>query len=397
MNILFVFFTMSHLSQSSMYSDMVNVFRENGHQVFPIAPINEVGKKTSFISKENEIEVLRVKTLDVFSKNKFKKGFANLLLSHQFKNSYNKFWKDKKIDLIVVATPSVMFADFVAFLKKKHKAKTLLMQKDIFPQNAVDLGYMKKNGITYNFFKKHELKLLKTADFIGCTSPGNIEYLLQNNDFLIKENMRLLYNSTKLLEFSQDDNIKIKYNLQDKYVVVFGGNMGKPQQLENVLLLAKKCEIFIDVVFLIIGSGTEVDALKVDASQQGLKNINFVEKVPRKEYFQLLSNCNVGLISLHKNFTVPNTPMKLNDYLNAGIPVLASIDRSNDLGFLLEKNQMGEFAYADTPEDLFDAFKKLYQDKERRKKLGQNGKEFCKENLSAYKSYQTIIKLVENV
>lgn len=388
---------MSHLSQSSMYSDMVNVFRENGHQVFPIAPINEVGGKTSFISKENEIEVLRVKTLDVFSKNKFKKGFANLLLSHQFKNSYNKFWKDKKIDLIVVATPSVMFADFVAFLKKKHKAKTLLMQKDIFPQNAVDLGYMKKNGITYNFFKKHELKLLKTADFIGCTSPGNIEYLLQNNDFLIKENMRLLYNSTKLLEFSQDDNIKIKYNLQDKYVVVFGGNMGKPQQLENVLLLAKKCEIFFDVVFLIIGSGTEVDALKVDASQQGLKNINFVEKVPRKEYFQLLSNCNVGLISLHKNFTVPNTPMKLNDYLNAGIPVLASIDRSNDLGFLLEKNQMGEFAYADTPEDLFDAFKKLYQDKERRKKLGQNGKEFCKENLSAYKSYQTIIKLVENV
>lgn len=379
-----------------MYSDMVNVFHKNGHKVFPMAPINGNENKTH-ISRENNIEVLRIKTLDVFSKNKFKKGFANILLSPQFKSGYNKFWKDHKIDLVIVATPSVMFANFISYLKKQIKADVLLMQKDIFPQNAVDLGFMNKDGLIYNFFKKNEVKLLSTADFIGCTSPGNIEYLLKHYNFLDKKNVILLYNSTNLLEFSVDKTIRSKYQLENKFVIVFGGNMGKPQQLENVLSLAKKCNVYEDVKFLIIGTGTEVEDLKKEAEKLALSNIHFINKVPREDYFQVLSSCNVGLISLHQNFTVPNTPMKLNDYLNAGIPVLASVDRSNDLGIILEKNNMGRYAYADCPEDLFSAFKELYENKDQCNELGINGKKFCIENLSADKSYETILEIVRSV
>lgn len=378
-----------------MYSDMVNVFHKHGHKVFPMAPINGEESK-SFISKEEGVDILRTKTMDVFSKNRFKKGFANILLSNQFKKSYDKFWKEQDIDLIIVPTPSVMFADFVTYLKKHTKAKVLLMQKDIFPQNAVDLGFMKKDGITYNFFKKHELKLLSTVDFVGCTSPGNIDYLLRHYDFLDEKTVKLLYNSSNLLQSSSNQNIRAKYNLEDNFTVVFGGNMGKPQQLENVLLLAKKCAIYDDVRFLIIGTGTEVEELKKEAEQLQLKNLRFIDKVLREEYFDLLSNCNVGLISLHQNFTVPNTPMKLNDYLNAGIPILASIDRNNDLGTILEENKMGKYAYADSPDDLFKAFEELYRDESKRLEMGKNGKEFCTENLSAEKSYQTILEIIKS-
>lgn len=379
-----------------MYSDMVNVFHQNGHKVFPIAPTN-CDEDKSFISKEIGIDVLRVKTMDVFNKDKFKKGFANVLLPYQFKKSYNKYWKNQKIDLIIVATPSVMFADFVSYLKKQTKAKVLLMQKDIFPQNAVDLGYMKKNSFIYKFFKKNELKLLSVSDFIGCTSPGNINYLIKHYDFLTEDKVKLLYNSTNLLEFSSMEDIRSKYSIENKFVVVFGGNMGKPQQLENVLLLAKKCMIFENVKFLIIGTGTEVEELKKEARKLHINNIKFVNKVPRGEYFELLSSCNLGLISLHQDFTVPNTPMKLNDYLNAGIPVLASIDRSNDLGALLENNKMGMYAFADSPESLFSAFKALYTNESKCTELGRNGKKFCIENLSAEQSYKRILEIFKGV
>src|SRR5690606_1503199 len=118
LNILFVFFTLPHLSQSSMYSDMVNVFHENGHNAFPMAPINNEDKK-SFISSEQGINVLRVRTRDVFSKDLIQKGIANLLLPYQYKIAFTKFWKLQSFDIIIVVTPSVMFADFVAFAKKK--------------------------------------------------------------------------------------------------------------------------------------------------------------------------------------------------------------------------------------------------------------------------------------
>lgn len=395
LNILFVFFTLPHLSQSSMYSDMVNTFHKNGNNIFPMAPINNE-ERHSYISTENGVDVLRVKTRDVFSSNKFEKGFANILLSYQYKKSYKNFWKDKDIDLIVVATPSVMFADFISYLKKKRKTRVYLMQKDIFPQNAVDLGFMRKDGIFYDFFKKNEIKLLQSADWIGCTSPGNIKYLLNHYSFLKEERVKLLYNCTNILDISVDAMLLSKYNLENKFIVVFGGNMGKPQQLENILCLAKKCKIYHDVLFLIIGKGTEVENLKQEIRILELNNITIFDKVPREDYFELLANCNIGLISLHQDFTVPNTPMKLNDYLNAGIPVLASIDRSNDLGDLLVKNKMGRYAFADTPDDLFIEFVLLYENKNLCNELGENGKRFCFENLSAEKAYIEIMKDIKN-
>jgi glycosyltransferase involved in cell wall biosynthesis len=379
-----------------MYSDMVNEFKKNGHSVLPMAPILS-GSLNSHISLENGIEVLRVKTFDVFSKNVLEKGFANLFLSYQYKKSYQSFWKEKPVDLVIVATPSVMFADYVFYIKRIKKARVYLMQKDIFPQNAVDLGLMKKKSLIFKFFKKNEIKLLTTADIVGCTSTGNIQYFLKHYHFLNRDKVKLLYNSTKLFSSSSSSNLNTYTDLKHKFVVIFGGNMGKPQQLENVLKLAIRCKDYKDVVFLIIGKGTEVEKLKKIAQSKAISNLKFIESVPRKEYFNLLSNSDIGLISLHQDFSVPNTPMKLNDYLNAGIPVLASIDRDNDLGNLLVENNMGRYAFADSPEELFNQFSILYNDKILRNKLGKNGYNFCLKNLSVEKAYADVFEHLENI
>ena len=379
-----------------MYSDIVNEFQMSGHTVLPMAPII-AGSSKSNISLENGIEVLRVKTYDVFSKNILKKGLANLHLSYQFTKAYLSFWNKKPIDMIIVATPSIMFADFVVYVKKRKLAKVYLMQKDIFPQNAVDLGLIKKKSLIYNFFRKNELKLLETADVIGLTSPGNIKYFSDNYLFLNKEKFQLLYNSSKLFTPDKDSHTSKPHHLKDKFLVVFGGNMGKPQQLGNVLILAKKCSKLRNVVFLIIGKGTEVEELKHATKKLEINNIEFIDSVPREAYFELLSNCNIGLISLNQNFTVPNTPMKLNDYLNAGIPVLASIDRATDLGDLLVQNKMGLYAYADSMDDLFRNFMTLYQDEELCMRMGRNGYDFCLKNLSVEKACQDIMQHIEGL
>lgn len=389
MNVLFVLYSLPNLVESSMYSDLVNEFRKNGHNIYPIAPSRSLTSK-SFLSIENSTEVLRVKTIDVFSKNLIKKGLANILLPVQFKKAFKKYWKDISYDAIIVATPSVMFADFVFYLKQKSKAKVYLMQKDIFPQNAVDLGMMTNNSFLYKYFKRKEVKLLRTADFIGCTSPANITYLLKNNNFLLTKNLHLLYNSSNILHIKPDLSKFNQLGLEKKFVVVFGGNMGKPQQLENVLYLAKKCTVYDDVVFLIIGSGTQAEYLKTTSKRCNLNNLIFINPLRRDEYFSLIAACNVGLISLHQDFTVPNTPMKLNDYLNASLPVLASIDRNNDLGVILLENKMGLYAFADSPNELFNRFEELYSDREKCKEYGRNGYLFCKENMSTSVSYKTI-------
>lgn len=379
-----------------MYSDMVNEFRNKGHNVLPMAPIISESSKTG-ISLENDIEVLRIMTLDVFSKNIFEKGFANLLLSFQYKKAYNLFWKEKPLDIVVIPTPSVMFADFINYVKKIKIAKVYLMQKDIFPQNAVDLGLMNEKSPIFKFFKKNEIKLLETADIIGCTSPGNVQYFLNHYPSLNKDKIKLLYNNTKLFDSLTNASSTLNPDLKGKFMVVFGGNMGRPQQVENVLNLAKRCVEYKDVIFLIIGKGTEMENLKRLAKNASTPNLKFIESLPREEYFNLLSNCNIGLISLHQDFSVPNTPMKLNDYLNAKIPVLASIDRNNDLGRLLVENKMGCYAFADSPNELLRQFLILYNDNELRADLGENGYDFCLKNLSVEKACKDIFQHLNSI
>jgi glycosyltransferase involved in cell wall biosynthesis len=397
MNILFVLYDLPHLSKSSMYSDLVNEFKRNGHNVFPMAPML-MNYKQSDIFNENDIEVLRVKTMNVFDNGIIKRGLANILLPLKFKKAYCSFWSNISIDLIIVATPSVMFAGFISFVKNKNKSKVYLLQKDIFPQNAVDLGFFKKNSLLYKFFKINEIKLLNTADVVGCTSLGNIKYFLTNYSFPNNKKFKLLYNSTKL--FLTKTHLPLSIlddDLINKFIVVFGGNLGKPQQFENVLLLAKNATVINDVLFLILGKGTEIDRMKEIVKALEITNIKFINEISRENYFNLLCNCDLGLISLHQNFSVPNTPMKLNDYLNASLPILASINRKNDLGELLVNNKIGRYAFADSPDLLFEHFLELYQDKELRIEMGKNGYDFCLKNLSVEKSYKDILYQLDDI
>ena len=72
------------------------------------------------------------------------------------------------------------FKKVIDYFKKRDNATTFLLLKDIFPQNAVDLGILSKRGvkgIIYRFFRKKERDLYRISDYIGCMSPANVAYV----------------------------------------------------------------------------------------------------------------------------------------------------------------------------------------------------------------------------
>lgn len=375
-----------------MYTTLVEEFVNHGHDVVVLAP----GNTKTLVSVEKSIEVLRVQTLPIKNVPNYLKGISNLLLPYQYAAALNKFYKEKNFDLIIIPTPPITLVDLAAKLKKKFNASLYLVLRDIFPQNAVDLGFMKKGGILYNFFRSKEKKLYKEADFIGCMSEGNIDYVLKHNNFVNPSKLHELKNFQK--PYKSTDNsrqfLKEKYKLNNKFVVVFGGNMGKPQQLENVLTLAQAAMAYPDIVFLLLGEGVQMNRISGLIEKQNISNIYLNSTIPKQEYQDLISICDIGLISLNQDFTIPNIPSKALDYLNVGLPILASLDKATDFGSILDRYNLGLWVHATQPEELIEKLLNLYHNKELRETMEKNGKAYFNKYLLPDIAYNTIIQQV---
>lgn len=391
--VLFIMFAFPDLNKSfNMYTTLVEEFVRNGHEVSVVAP----GSGKTGIYIEDKIPILRVKTLPIKNVPNYLKGISNVLLPYQFELALNQFYKGKSFDLIISPTPPITLADLVTKLKRRYRAKFYLILRDIFPQNAVDMGFIKKDGFLHWYFRRKELKLYKEADFIGCMSQENINYVIKHNRSISRVKFHELKNYQKPYQgFGSDlDLLKKKYGIENKFVVVFGGNMGKPQHLENVLTLAESVLTYPDIVFLLVGEGVQMKSIKADVKTRGLTNINMHPTIPKQEYQDLLSLCDIGLISLHKDFTIPNIPSKALDYFNVGIPVLASLDQSTDFGKILDEANCGLWSFAGQHQPLKDNLIQLYFDRDMKKLLGINGKKYFQSNLLPDMAYLTIMKVI---
>jgi glycosyltransferase involved in cell wall biosynthesis len=394
MRVLFLFLSYPDMTKSfNMFTTLVEKFTKNGHETYVLAP----GTGTTRISYEKGVNVVRVNTLPLKSTPNYIKGFANFLLPNQFEASLNRFYKDIKFDLIISATPPVTFVDLITRLKKKHGAKFYLILRDIFPQGAIDLGIMRRRGIAYKYFRNKERKLYKSADFIGCMSEGNVHYLLEHNPHLERSKLHVLKNFQVLNNIKAFDREKLKkeYGFEGKFIAVFGGNMGKPQQLENVIELAKSCVKYSDVIFLLLGEGQQMQQLSQLVKSQNIANIMIRDTIPKQDFQNLVSICDIGLISLHKDFTIPNIPSKTLDYFNLGIPVLASIDKSTDYGRMLDEAEAGLWSIACDHANFLENFDRLYQDPLLRYQMGKNGRRYFEKNLTPEIAYKTILSIVE--
>ena len=187
MNILFstMSSSMENISSSGIYTDLMRKFRDEGHEVYIIFPRERRLGLSTEVKVDNHIHSLGVKTLNVTKTNVIEKGIGQLMLGFQFRSALKEHFGNVKFDLILYSTPPITFTKVVRSVKKSNpNALSYLLLKDIFPQNAVDIGMLNKTGLKgllYKYFRSKEKKLYQISDYIGCMSPANVKYLLEHN------------------------------------------------------------------------------------------------------------------------------------------------------------------------------------------------------------------------
>lgn len=399
MNILFLtLLDFQSLDERNIYTDLLREFVKNSDNVYVVSPAERRTKQKTHIVEQKNSQILKVKIGNITKTNILEKGLSTISIEKVFIKAIKKYFSNIKFDMILYSTPPITFAKVVEYVKERDQAQTYLLLKDIFPQNAVDMGMLSKSGVKsviYKYFRNKEKELYKISDRIGCMSQANVDYVLKHNPEVAKEKVEVCPNCIDVqdMRLSEKERITMreKYHIpQDKMVFVYGGNLGKPQGIPFIIDCLKTQEQNEDVYFLIVGDGTEYSKLENYLNTAQPQNVKLMRRMPKEDYDRMIAACDIGMIFLDHRFTIPNFPSRLLSYMQAGLPVLACTDPNTDIGKVIVEGGFGWWCESNNCKAIFEIINSL--NNKCIKMCGEKSYSYLKNNFQVELEYDVIVK-----
>lgn len=368
---------------------LANEWIKMGHNVTIIAAsyshlrIKQPLKKRESI---NGINYLWIKTIKYNSN-----GIYRIISWLQFttKLAFKSREITKSINPNVIISSSTYPFDFFPsnLLSKKSNSKLIFEVHDLWPMSVIEIGgYSKYNPMIMlmqfaeNFAYK---KCHKVVSLLDKALPHMQKHGLEVTKFSYIPNG---YSSTEFESHNEiipHDHALLLSQLirQGKFVVGYAGGHAKSNALETLINAALLLKNTNNIVFVLVGSGTEKENLIKKVNDIKIQNVFFLPPVSKKSIGNLLNYFNIGYIggihsTLHQYGTSPN---KLTDYMLASLPIIYSIDESNSL---VEQVGCGKRVPAENPELIADAIFEIYNLTENERiMMGVKGYKYAKENL----------------
>ncbi|MEW6773425.1 MAG: glycosyltransferase family 4 protein [Bacteroidota bacterium] len=300
-----------------------------------------------------------------------------------------------KPDFIIVSPMQTM--PILPALKwaKKLKSKVIFEVKDIWPLSIQELGSYSSSHPFIKLLKYFEKMSIEKSDAIVSVLPNYGEYLKEegyNKPFYYIPNGVLL----EEMQNAEPLDEKIEQQIpKDKFIVGYAGTIGIANALEYFIQAAELLKNNKDIVFVIVGEGSE--KLKLIQQSSQLSNVIFLPAIPKKQIQSLLQKfdaCYIGLQS-KELFKYGVSPNKLFDYMYAAKPIIFSINSPNSP---VEQSNSGIVTSPNNQQEIANAILKIYSlSKEERTQMGNNGKNFVCENHTFDKLTQKYHSLLQSL
>ena len=351
-------------------------------------------QKFETISVESGVTVLRVNTLPHHNVNYLVRGLSQFLMPLQF--IYKIFINKIKVDALIVYSPPLTLGLVGGFYRIKGK-KFILNIQDLFPQNAVDLGIL-RNAFVIMIFKAIEKFVYSKANILTVHSQGNLTQVLKDYpEFQSKTTV--IHNWIDLSQFENIASDKTVCLLQEwgvkaECVAIFAGVLGPSQNIDLLLEIAMEMKGEKGLRFLLVGDGAEKSRLQNIVIEKNITNVQFIPFISRSEYIRLLSECDIGLVSLSPLNKTPVVPGKILDYMAAGKPVAAFLHAESAGHQLIRNAKCGISAKSNSLQECIQGFKDLYNEQKKLNSIGLSGKDYLEKNLTKEKCIPLIEEML---
>jgi glycosyltransferase involved in cell wall biosynthesis len=372
--------------------DLARELLRQDQKVTVLTPSDAISRNLE-VTLEEGLRIARVRTGKIKGTTKPFRAIQELRLSATLWRQARPFLLANPADLIIFYSPTIFFGALVRRLKSLWRCPAYLILRDIFPQWAVDAGVLKKN-LAYRYLRRKELEQYAAADVIAVQSPANLNYFSQN---LPDRHYRLevLYNwASEEYRTTGSQGWRPKLHLENRILFIYGGNMGAAQDMANLVRLSRGLRDHSRIHFLFVGEGSGTSLVRAAIQSWNPSNMQLLSALNQDDYLALVTECDVGLISLDRKLTTHNVPGKLLGYLEARLPVLASINEGNDLGTILETSRTGFSCINGDDEGLRRYALMLADNKDLREQMGRRGRDLLHHKFSATAAATQILSSV---
>jgi len=330
--------------------DLSREFARQGHELTILLPDAGI-QRPWLLEMVDGVEVLRFRAPRTKGIGYFQRTLAEFMMPFAMRRQLMRSpFAMRQWDGVVWYSPSIFHGPLASSIKKASGCKGYLIIRDIFPEWALDMELMGR-GLPYLFFDVVARYQYSVADVIGIQTPSNSVYFAK----WVKKTGRRLEVLKNWLDKPGQKRCSIRVDqtsLSERKIFVYAGNMGVAQGVNVLLDLAEKLRFRKDVGFLFVGRGSEEARLKAAAQSRQLDNVVFFDEIDPDEIPDLYAQCDVGILALDPRHKSHNIPGKFLTYMQSGLPVLANINRGNDLAKIIRAERVGQVCENNQVDDL---------------------------------------------
>ncbi|WP_342589433.1 glycosyltransferase family 4 protein [Symbiobacterium terraclitae] len=261
-----------------------------------------------------------------YRRNDWRRAWNMLSFAWNLLRTASSMRREGPPDVIIGSSPHPFAALAAAYLARKLGSRFVLEVRDLWPQALVDMGGLRESHPGVKLLRFIERRLYARAERIVVLAAGAERYLTERG--VDPERIVYVPNGVHL------DNFRVSPDRRqsrarfgfDCFTIVYAGAHGPANALETIVKAAQMVSD-LPVKFVLVGDGPAKDSLVELARSLAVRNVQFLDPVPKSEMADLLSAADAAVITLRnaQAFSYAVSPNKLFDYMAAGRPILCAV------------------------------------------------------------------------
>jgi colanic acid biosynthesis glycosyl transferase WcaI len=305
------------VSTAQHATDLALALTEAGHEVSVICSCRAYDAPSSVFPRRQTwkgIRIERVWSTGLGKSAKWRRAidFATLIITCGF-----RLLLSPRVDVIVTLTSPPLLS-FVAALAVPHKAKHLVFwSMDLNPDEAIAAGWLRHDSVVARLLSRLLLHSLRKADRIVALDRFMKQRIKAKG---VDENK-----ITVIPPWSHDEHVafdpagreefRMCHGLTRKFVVMYSGNHSPCHPLDTLLKAAERLAKRDDIVFCLVGGGSEFRKVRRRVDERGISNIRCIPYQPIEKLSASLSAADLHVVLMGDPFVGIVHPCKIYNIL----------------------------------------------------------------------------------